>query len=140
MQSDYHDPVARERDQRRELRAGIDVIFEALSHIQASLETSSEEEREESYRTFKEALYDRLEHLIEKRRKEDLFPEEAQVETAAENGAAEQAGPSTEEGIPDESGTAGQDSSDADTLEKLWPSAAEEQTRGGKTRRHKTAP
>jgi hypothetical protein len=125
MQSDYHDPVARERDQRRELRAGIDVIFEALSHIQASLETSSEEDREKSYRTFKKALYDRLEHLIEKRRKEDIFPEESQVETATENGAAKQAGPSTKEGIPGESGTAGQDNSDADTLEKLWPTPAE---------------
>lgn len=76
----------------REIRSFIDVTFEALSHIQASLETNSEEKRAQAYRKFKESLYDRFEYLLEKR-KNDIHEK------------------------PFNDGTMDKD----DTLEKLWP-------------------
>jgi len=48
-----------------EVRAAVDVMFEALSHIQASINASESEAREKQYQTFKEALYERFEHLLE---------------------------------------------------------------------------
>jgi hypothetical protein len=51
----------------RELRAAVDVMFEALSHIQASINASEPEAREKQYQTFKEALYERFDHLLEQR-------------------------------------------------------------------------
>ena len=51
----------------RELRAAVDVMFEALSHIQASINASEPEAREKQYQTFKEALYERFEHLLEQK-------------------------------------------------------------------------
>jgi hypothetical protein len=85
------------------MRAAVDVMFEALSHIQASLETTSEEKRVESYRTFKEALYDRFEYLVDQRK-------EQPVESAPSGG---QNGAVLEETATDED--------EDDTLEKLWP-------------------
>ena len=100
MQNNSFDPVARERSRDRELRAAVDVMFEALSHIQASLEASSEEKRVQSYRTFKEALYERFEYLVE------------EYETEDRAGAVDRA-------------DAGAESEDEeDTLEKLWPDIA----------------
>lgn len=54
-----------------ELRAAVDVMFEALSHIQASINVAEPEEREKHYRMFKEALYERFDHLLEQRRATD---------------------------------------------------------------------
>ncbi len=69
MKDNRSQPATRsERD--LEVRAAVDVMFEALSHIQASLQDTSAEEHRQAYRTFKEALYDRFEHLIEKRQEE----------------------------------------------------------------------
>ena len=93
--ADQVDPVARQRSRDRELRAAVDVMFEALSHIQASLETASKEKRAQSYRTFKEALYERFEHVVEKRE-----------ESVAD--------------IADLSGESNESNED-DTLQKLWP-------------------
>lgn len=105
MQNNNLDPVARERSRDRELRAAVDVMFEALSHIQASLETSSEEERAQSYRKFKKALYERFEYLVdeyEEDRAEAVLQERS--DAAVKNG--------DDEGLGDE------------TLEKLWPDTA----------------
>jgi hypothetical protein len=102
MQNNNLDPVARERTRDRELRAAVDVMFEALSHIQASLEASSEEKRVQSYRKFKEALYERFDHLVEEYEDEDragaVLQERASAGAESEN--------------------------DEDTLEKLWPDIA----------------
>lgn len=91
------------------MRAAVDVMFEALSHIQASLETKSEEKRVQSYRKFKEALYDRFEYLIEQRESQSSEP----GSVSSQNGADLEAG----------SGS-GKD----DTLEKLWPAIAKGRT------------
>jgi hypothetical protein len=101
MQNNNFDPVVRERNRNRELRAAVDVMFEALSHIQASLEATSEEKRVESYRTFKEALYERFEYLVEEYEEGDQDPV-----LQKRSDAAGEAGP------------------DDDTLEKLWPEIA----------------
>jgi hypothetical protein len=78
-------------------------MFEALAHLQASMETASEEKRAEAYRRFKDALYSRFEHLVDERRSD------------AEGGDE-----------PDVDGTL--DPSDGDdkeaTLEKYWPTIA----------------
>jgi hypothetical protein len=51
-----------------ELRASVDVMFEALAHIQASLTGSTPDEHESAYQQFKRALYDRYEHALARRR------------------------------------------------------------------------
>lgn len=114
-----------EAARRRELRAAVDVMFEALSHIQASVESSSPEEREASYRTFKEALYERFEHAVERRREKAPCPQ-SEVASGPDN-SGEAAGPS---GV-DESMPAGGDGAvgaaagggDQDTRRTLWPGA-----------------
>jgi hypothetical protein len=103
MQNENFDPVARERSRDRELRAAVDVMFEALSHIQASLEASSEEKRVESYRTFKEALYERFEYLVEEYEEGDQDPMPQKRSDAGDEGASDEGD---------------------DTLEKLWPEIA----------------
>lgn len=102
MQNNNFDPVARERTRDRELRAAVDVMFEALSHIQASLEASSEEKRVQSYRTFKEALYERFEYLVDEYEDEDRAG--AVLQERADAGAESE--------------------DEEDTLEKLWPDIA----------------
>lgn len=102
MQNNSFDPVARERSRDRELRAAVDVMFEALSHIQASLEASSEEKRVQSYRTFKEALYERFEYLVDEYEDEDRAG--AVLQERADAGAESE--------------------DEEDTLEKLWPDIA----------------
>lgn len=62
-------------DHDRELRAAIDVMFEALSHIQASVNASEPEGREKEYRMFKEALYERFDHLLEQEYATDTSPD-----------------------------------------------------------------
>lgn len=97
-----------------ETRVAIDVMFEALSHIQASIDASSEKERVESYRKFKEALYERYEHLLEQRREENVSNgADPSLETVEENGHAEDRQP--EEATDD----------DEDTLGKLWPAISD---------------
>lgn len=110
-----------------ETRAAIDVMFEALSHIQASLEQSSEEARSQSYRSFKNALYRRFEQVVEdrqamKRKKpvskeqknapvDPALSQDADVKNAdvSANGAREDC-----LSVPDKGNSDG-------TLEKLWP-------------------
>jgi len=105
MSADQFDPVTRDRNRDVEMRAAVDVMFEALSHIQASLETESEEKRVQSYRKFKEALYDRFDYLIEERKQRPGEPGAG----ASQNGTALEADDQAE---------------DDDTLEKLWPAIA----------------
>lgn len=105
-----------------ETRVAIDVMFEALSHIQASIDASSEEERVESYRKFKEALYERYEHLLEKRREEASTATnggEPALETVNGNGHA---GNGHADDREIEEGT---DSEGGDTLGKLWPAISD---------------
>lgn len=104
MPTNQYDPVTRDRNRDVEMRAAVDVMFEALSHIQASLETKSEEKRVKSYRKFKEVLYDRFEYLIEQRK-----------DRSSEPGSASQEGAALE---------SGSEPSEDDTLEKLWPAIA----------------
>lgn len=106
MPNNEADPVARQRQRDHEMRAAVDVMFEALSHIQASLETSSEEKRMESYRKFKEALYDRFEHLLEEQRPS---PDGQPAQVGGTDTPTDAVLEETEEG---------------DTLEKLWPAIA----------------
>lgn len=107
MSANQFDPVTRDRTRNVEMRAAVDVMFEALSHIQASLETTSEEKRVESYRKFKEALYDRFEYLVDQRKEQPTEPESS----TAQNGAVLETDASAED-------------SEDDTLEKLWPAIA----------------
>lgn len=100
-------------DSSFETRVAIDVMFEALSHIQASIDASTEEERVESYRKFKEALYERYEHLLEKRREERA---DVALETVNGNGHAEDQ-PVKDEAEEEEGGS--------DTLGKLWPTISD---------------
>jgi hypothetical protein len=108
-----------------ETRAAIDVMFEALSHIQASLEESSEEARRQSYRDFKNALYRRFEQVVEDRqarKKHGVGSQEQQGPpadaplsgnaTASVNGTSK-----TPLSAVDGEGADG-------TLEKLWPTIA----------------
>lgn len=81
-------------------------MFEALSHIQASVEASSEEDREASYETFKEALYERFDHILEN--EQSTFD-----------------APSTRSRTPDGKRDAGPESPEAkDKFQKLWPAIA----------------
>ncbi len=100
-----------------ETRVAIDVMFEALSHIQASIDASSEKERVESYRKFKEALYERYDHLLEKRREEEISTgangTDPSLETVKENGHAD-------DRRPEEAADG-----DEDTLGKLWPAVSD---------------
>jgi len=105
MSADQFDPVTRDRNRDVEMRAAVDVMFEALSHIQASLETKSEEKRVQSYRKFKEALYDRFEYLVDARKDR---PGEPKAVSSQNDTALEEGGETDED----------------DTLEKLWPAIA----------------
>lgn len=113
MPTDRPEPTA--DDATLEVRAAVDVMFEALSHIQASLETASPDQREASYRRFKEALYDRFEHEIERRR-------EAAAEAAAVDGDMPR-GDGASGSVPEPAADEGADDED-DTLEKLWPTVS----------------
>lgn len=118
-----NDPVSDRRSRGDshdfETRVAIDVMFEALSHIQASIDASSEKERVESYRKFKEALYERYEHLLEQRREEKVpagvngTDPSFEIEMATENGHAD-----------DREAEQGSDG-DEDTLGKLWPAISD---------------
>ena len=112
-----------------ETRAAIDVMFEALSHIQASLEQSSEEARSQSYRDFKNALYCRFEQVVgnrQARKHHDLGSQERQGGSQKQQGAPAGA-PLAENATASVNGTSENSSSDKDgesgggTLEKLWP-------------------
>lgn len=105
-------PDTHDSDDRHgfETRVAVDVMFEALSHIQASIDASTEEERVESYRKFKDALYARYEQLLEKRRAEQFDP----VLEKRTNGKGR-----AEDRSPKEDGEEKDDGSD--TLGKLWP-------------------
>jgi hypothetical protein len=77
-----------------EVRAAVDVMFEALSHIQASLGADTEEERVQTYHKFKEALYERFELAVEKRQEEFGRPRNADRENAdREEGRQKEASP-----------------------------------------------
>jgi hypothetical protein len=108
-------------------------MFEALSHIQASMETSSEEARREAYGNFKAALYQRLEQAVEDRSsgsgaapaptgasletRGDGAPDAADVSLRQANADEEPGSPAGREtGDPRES-----DGGEEDTLEKFWP-------------------
>jgi hypothetical protein len=103
-------------DPSLETRAAIDVLFEALAHIQASQETLSEEARAEAYRNFKQALYTRFEYLKEERyaaTAEGRSPEDAQEDDAASS----LDGPAAAEG-EEQNLDAGKSD---ETLQKFWP-------------------
>ena len=102
-------PLPRENQHQREVRAAIDVMFEALSHIQASINADDREDRERQYRLFKEALYERFEQAVEDWKEEAL---DRKVRSSAPNGNVE------------ESVATGKASKDGDTLETLWPEAS----------------
>lgn len=110
MSTNPLDPVTRDQNRDIEMRAAVDVFFEALSHIQASLEKTSEDKRMTSYRKFKEALYDRFEYLVEQR------TEAVTHDTPRGNRAASAQNGMTVE--PSEEAD--------DTLEKLWPAIAKD--------------
>jgi hypothetical protein len=104
-------------DPSLETRAAIDVLFEALAHIQASQETSSEEARAEAYRNFKEALYTRFEYLKKERyaaAAEGRSPEEAREDQASSS----LDGPAAPEGEEERQPDAGKSD---ETLQKFWP-------------------
>ena len=61
-------PAPSHKNRSIELRASFDVMFEALAHIQASLEGTTPEEHEVVYRKFKRALQERYEHALAQRR------------------------------------------------------------------------
>jgi len=108
-----------------ETRAAIDVMFEALSHIQASLEQSSEEARSQSYRNFKNALYRRFEQVVEDRQasKKHGVGSQGQQEAPAGAPLAENADASVNgTSAPPLSATDGEGA--GGTLEKLWPTIA----------------
>lgn len=130
-----------------ETRAAIDVMFEALAHIQASMETESEDAREQAYYGFKEALQHRLHHVIQQRTQDKV--------TAAEEASGKEVSgvpPAKEASVgPDVKDTAGSGSEapphpdaldvsgdgapaddfgpsaaeDESTLEKFWPAIAQ---------------
>lgn len=52
-------------------QAALEVLFEALAHIQASFESESEDRRAETYRLFKDALLKRYEYLLNERMNAD---------------------------------------------------------------------
>lgn len=75
-----------------ELRASVDVMFEALSHIQASLTGATSDEHESAYHNFKQALYDRYEHALAQRREEHPTAPKA-ANGGADGGAREASAP-----------------------------------------------
>lgn len=104
-------------DPSLETRAAIDVLFEALAHIQASQETSSEEARAEAYRNFKQALYTRFEYLKKERyaaAAEGRSPEDAQDDEAASS----LDGSAVQDGEEEQGRAAGKTD---ETLQKFWP-------------------
>ena len=106
-------------DPSLETRAAIDVLFEALAHIQASQETSSEEARAEAYRNFKQALYTRFEYPKEKRyaaAAEERSPEDAQNEAASSASSLD--GSAVSDGKEVQRRDAG---TSKETLQKFWP-------------------
>jgi len=77
-----------------ELRASVDVMFEALAHIHASLEGDTPDEHEAVYRQFKRALYERYDHALEQRRKEERdVSADPEAEGAETGGEREASGP-----------------------------------------------
>lgn len=112
MSSNPLDPVTRNQNRDIEMRAAIDVLFEALSHIQASLEKTSEDKRVKSYRKFKEALYDRFEYLVDQR-----------TEAVSDDAPRGDGAVSSQNGMTVESPAESGEDTD-DTLEKLWPAIA----------------
>jgi hypothetical protein len=109
-------PSTRSIDPSLETWAAIDVLFEALAHVQASQETSSEEARAEAYRNFKQALYTRFEYLKEERyaaAAEGRSPEDAQEDDAASS----LDGPAAAEGEEQDLDAGKSD----ETLQKFWP-------------------
>jgi hypothetical protein len=67
LEAERHEETGHQKHQSEEIRATINVKFEALSHIQTSIDASSEEERVQTYRKFKEALYECFKHADEDR-------------------------------------------------------------------------
>lgn len=149
MEAEIHEETSRRKRQSEEVRAAIDVMFEALSHIQASIDTNSEEERVQTYRKFKEALYERFEHAVGEARQErpsgsDKSDREPQAghtgpsptpDAAAGDGAAPANGTSppnvspSSNGTPSSEGAAGTES-DAGGAEEASPSDSERDTLG----------
>jgi hypothetical protein len=126
--SSPHRPLSSNLSAEEETRAAIDVMFEALAHIQASMEESSEEARKRAYTNFKKALYRRFEQTLEDRSRSGSLetrgdgapgasapPAErgANETTPAGSSSADEPGPTLETTDSD---------SDEDTLEKFWPS------------------
>lgn len=112
MQNNSADPVQQQRQRDREMRAAVDVMFEALAHIQASLETSSETKRRASYKKFKEALYERFEHILEEQ-EPDVGRQDRP--TSSPNSDGSERGPTLNDSSEEQN----------DTLEKMWPAIAE---------------
>jgi len=83
----------------RETRIAIDVLFEALAHVQASFERGSEDERAESC-----ALYKRYEYLLDQESDLDVPSQADDAPDAVPDASSADASPSGE-----------------GTLEKLWP-------------------
>lgn len=135
-QSEDSRPSASDLSPAEETRAAIDVMFEALAHIQASLETSSEEAREASYRNFKQALYRRYGQVLEDRQAEGApqqAPQAAPEPSVSVPGA--DGADSGDASVPGESGSdaggdgfaveqSDDDSDGSDTLEKFWPAVS----------------
>lgn len=102
-----------------ETRAAIDVLFEALAHIQASQESSSEAARAESYRNFKQALYTRFQYLKEERYNIGSAPEESP--DPPDTGASmEEESTGQSSAAPNAGGSRAADGAE-DTLQKFWP-------------------
>lgn len=160
MQVNQNSPSSAER-RDQEIRAAVDVMFEALSHIQASLESRSGEDHVQSYQKFKEALYERFEHAVDRRREEKPTFErhEEKQETisqtdpspngstpkgaangvtgngSAANGSAANKPVADPAGDKPSSGEPAREESgtdsDDDTLGKLWPTIAEQAEASG---------
>jgi hypothetical protein len=109
-----------ERDPALEIRAAVDVMFEALSHIQASMETESEEKRARTYQEFKSALYARFDHLVSERRSEqEAETTPLENSTSAPNEGGEGSSSSRPGSEPPTDGENADE--EEDTLEKFWP-------------------
>ena len=108
-----------------ETRAAIDVMFEALSHIQASLEQSSEEARSQSYRSFKNALYRRFEQVVEDRQamKQSRLVSQEKEDASVDDSVSQDA--TTSVNGKRENRLSATDGEHTDgTLEKFWPAIA----------------
>jgi hypothetical protein len=97
-------------------------MFEALSHIQASLEQSSEEARSQSYRRFKNALYRRFEQVVEDRQasKQQKPVSQEQTNAPVEPALATDADRPANGTRKDHLSVTDVENTDG-TLEKLWP-------------------